>query len=425
MGVPSKVSPGRRPRSRGGRRQSVGLEPTGPVDAFEFDEGSQETSESSEDDIPLASRAVAMSSRNSGRKRGAAGRRARGTTKKKAIIVVSSSDDEESDAKGSSGASSAKKASGRGRRGSRGNSTASRKRVISDSSDGESSSSPEEPSSPDDDLDGDPDFDFSDSKTAKPSSKTAKSSGRGSRRGPSKTARTSPKGAKTSPQQAKRNGTKRNGTKRKAAPSRPKTSTPSAKKPRSRTSSTPKAKTPKTKTPKAKASEPLPPAHSSTGAALKTPAGISAGASGKKLRESMPLMLPKSEKSLLLIQMDAGALDLGGEIGAVGLFNVSKGARDRFALDIKGKMYTGQLTPCAGTFAVVSYGADDARVESVTSSFATLECTGSMLDSEKLISGTLARAASDDIDFDVNEEWRKQEAEKKKAIRKGKRTKKK
>uniref|UniRef100_A0A7S2TZZ1 DNA-binding protein BIN4 n=1 Tax=Lotharella oceanica TaxID=641309 RepID=A0A7S2TZZ1_9EUKA len=131
--------------------------------------------------------------------------------------------------------------------------------------------------------------------------------------------------------------------------------------------------------------------------------------------EKIPLFLPKQQQAMLLIQIDEESMQLGGEVGAVGRLKASK--RKGLKIDLKGHSYKGKFYQTAGSLAIVSVGPDEARLEAVSDSLVKLVHESSIFDSEKMLRGTLEAGDSQDVDFDVNEEWRKEEAEKKKKKR--------
>lgn len=124
----------------------------------------------------------------------------------------------------------------------------------------------------------------------------------------------------------------------------------------------------------------------------KSPAKAIAGAAAgrmKNARSCMPLVcVPKFEEKLVLLQSESTALDLSGDVGAVGRVKVSVDC-DEMWLDIKGTLYSCD-SQLINTVCVVSVGEDEARVTAVFDEIVTLHEDNSTFGAgEKLVSGML------------------------------------
>eukprot|EP00468_Gymnochlora_sp_CCMP2014_P004619 CAMPEP_0167762098 /NCGR_PEP_ID=MMETSP0110_2-20121227/12555_1 /TAXON_ID=629695 /ORGANISM="Gymnochlora sp., Strain CCMP2014" /LENGTH=488 /DNA_ID=CAMNT_0007648887 /DNA_START=1 /DNA_END=1468 /DNA_ORIENTATION=- len=139
------------------------------------------------------------------------------------------------------------------------------------------------------------------------------------------------------------------------------------------------------------------------------------GKKSKEILDAMPLLLPKTGYEMMLVQIEDEKLKIGAEVGAIGRFKADR--RKGLTIDLKGKSYKASFLQTAGTFAVVSYTAEEAKIEAVSNEVITLDYKSSIFDTETLLEGTLD-AEGEEVDFDVNEQWRKEEAEKKKKKRK-------
>lgn len=131
---------------------------------------------------------------------------------------------------------------------------------------------------------------------------------------------------------------------------------------------------------------------------LKTPAKTKGSAAPK---DSLPLVFaPKLEESLVLVQGDDDALDLSGDIGAVGRMKIDK---DKLFMDIKGVLYSAH-TYSTNTMCIVSMGEDEARITSVLDEAVVLKPERDILASEELIAGCLDDEDEDDDSFDFSED---------------------
>lgn len=135
---------------------------------------------------------------------------------------------------------------------------------------------------------------------------------------------------------------------------------------------------------------------------------------GKKRQvlDKMPLMLPKKEQSLVLMRIDDERLRLGAEVGAVGRLKASK--KRGLSIDLKGQSYKASYFRTAGSFAIVGYGADEARIEAVSNGLIRLNYKSSIFELGAMKEGEFkSQHDEDDLDYDVNKEWKKEKAGKK------------
>lgn len=103
---------------------------------------------------------------------------------------------------------------------------------------------------------------------------------------------------------------------------------------------------------------------------------------GAKPKSSMPLVTaPKLDEGLVLLQGGEGALDLSGDVGAVGRVKVEDGA---LYLDIKGVLYRAGAHRC-NTMCVVAVGEDEARVVAVLDEAVVLRGERNMFASNEMV----------------------------------------
>ena len=107
----------------------------------------------------------------------------------------------------------------------------------------------------------------------------------------------------------------------------------------------------------------------------------------KSVASERTIIFPEDTRKLkvarALVQCNDPELDLSGEIGAVGRLRCQ--GKD-ITLDLKGKIYTARILPCA-SFAVISVGDKEARVESIMSDFLELKQEGTLYTTESLVEG--------------------------------------
>jgi len=134
----------------------------------------------------------------------------------------------------------------------------------------------------------------------------------------------------------------------------------------------------------------------------------------------MPILLPKpNAPSAFLIQLEDRKVDLEADTGAVGRIKVRE---DDLTLDIKGQVYDGKFFP-SNSLLIVSIGGEEAQVEQVCNSVVQLQYKSNVFDHETT-EGDLDESLFEDIDGDLNQEWRSEEKEKKKEKKKAKKIKK-
>lgn len=114
------------------------------------------------------------------------------------------------------------------------------------------------------------------------------------------------------------------------------------------------------------------------------------------LKSKMPLVTaPKLEDNLVLLQSADTALDLSGDIGAVGRVKMKNGS---LFLDIKGVVYKGHTVPC-NTACIVTIGDEDARVSAVLDEAVTLTVERNLFASDEvIIRGQIEEDEDDDMD---------------------------
>lgn len=112
---------------------------------------------------------------------------------------------------------------------------------------------------------------------------------------------------------------------------------------------------------------------------LPTPSG--------KAKSSLPLIAaPKLDQNLVLVQAQADAFDLSGDVGAVGRVTVN---HTGVFLDVKGVLYSCSFHDI-NTVCVVAVGDDDARITAVLDEALTLHQDETIFNSgEHLVSGVL------------------------------------
>lgn len=112
------------------------------------------------------------------------------------------------------------------------------------------------------------------------------------------------------------------------------------------------------------------------------------GKATKSAASERTIVFPEDTRKLkvakALVQCNDPELDLSGEIGAIGRLRCN-GQQD-ITLDLKGKIYTARILPSA-SFAVVSVGDKEARVESIMNDFLELKEQGTLFNTESIVEG--------------------------------------
>jgi hypothetical protein len=106
-----------------------------------------------------------------------------------------------------------------------------------------------------------------------------------------------------------------------------------------------------------------------------------------KAKSSLPLIAaPKLDQNLVLVQAQADAFDLSGDVGAVGRVTINHSG---VFLDVKGVLYSCSFDEI-NTVCVVAVGDDDARITAVLDEALTLHQDQTIFNSgEHLVSGVL------------------------------------
>lgn len=109
----------------------------------------------------------------------------------------------------------------------------------------------------------------------------------------------------------------------------------------------------------------------------------------KRVLSTLPLVFgDKVQRSKVLLECEGDALDLSGDVGAVGRLSVLENHEDDFLLDLKGMVYKGTIVP-SNTFFVVNIGALEAKVEAIMNDFVQLQPNANIFESETMVEGTL------------------------------------
>nr|POF18152.1 dna-binding protein bin4 [Quercus suber] len=105
----------------------------------------------------------------------------------------------------------------------------------------------------------------------------------------------------------------------------------------------------------------------------------------------LPLVLSdKVQRTKALIECEGDAIDLSGDMGAVGRIIVSdtpSGNHDLY-LDLKGTIYQTTIVP-SRTFCVVSFGQSEAKIEAIMNDFIQLNPQSNVYEAETMVEGTL------------------------------------
>jgi hypothetical protein len=130
--------------------------------------------------------------------------------------------------------------------------------------------------------------------------------------------------------------------------------------------------------------------------AVAEPAKCSSTQRRGPVKNSMPLVVaPKLDDGLVLVQAQSTALDLSGDVGAVGRVLVGK---DGLSLDVKGTLYSCDLQD-TNTVCVVTVGDDEAKITATFDEVITLhEDNNKFGAGEQLLSGALEEELGDDDD---------------------------
>jgi hypothetical protein len=107
---------------------------------------------------------------------------------------------------------------------------------------------------------------------------------------------------------------------------------------------------------------------------------------------SLPLVFgDKVLRSKVLLECEGDALDLSGDMGAVGRFSVCQGqAKDdeELLLDLKGVIYKTTIVP-SNTFFLVNVGQTEAKVEAIMNDFVQLRADTDRNENETMVEGTM------------------------------------
>ncbi|KAG0583640.1 hypothetical protein KC19_3G151200 [Ceratodon purpureus] len=113
----------------------------------------------------------------------------------------------------------------------------------------------------------------------------------------------------------------------------------------------------------------------------------------------------KINKTKVLLECEGDAVDLSGDMGAVGRFTVDRRDND-LLMDLKGIIYKTTIVP-SNTFFVVNVGQTEAKVEAIMSDFVQLREDTNFNENETMVEGTLQGFA-----FDSDEEFERPAVEK-------------
>jgi len=128
----------------------------------------------------------------------------------------------------------------------------------------------------------------------------------------------------------------------------------------------------------------------------------------------LPLLLaPKVKQDLLLLEAVDPELDLSGDFGCIGRLHVNSGGksagpssegRGAVTLDLKGKIYEGDLVPSNGTLCVMSIDGSSAKIESAFTEYVQLSAPRvSIFDMEQVNVGEMdASFFGEGVEMDSN-----------------------
>ncbi|KAH7315735.1 hypothetical protein KP509_21G063000 [Ceratopteris richardii] len=109
----------------------------------------------------------------------------------------------------------------------------------------------------------------------------------------------------------------------------------------------------------------------------------------KRVVSSLPLVFgDKTHKSKVLLECEGDALDVSGDVGAVGRISLSANHENDFLLDLKGVIYKATIVP-SNTFLVVNVGQSEAKVEAIMNDFVQLQPCANIFETETMVEGTL------------------------------------
>lgn len=110
-----------------------------------------------------------------------------------------------------------------------------------------------------------------------------------------------------------------------------------------------------------------------------------------RVASRLPLVFAeKVHRSKALLECEGEALDLSGDVGAVGRLVVSKTSTDdcEILLDLKGTIYKTTIVP-SHTFCVVNFGQSEAKIEAIMDDFVQLQPHSNVYETETMVEGTL------------------------------------
>lgn len=120
----------------------------------------------------------------------------------------------------------------------------------------------------------------------------------------------------------------------------------------------------------------------------------------KRALSTLPLVFgDKVHRSKVLLECEGDALDVSGDVGAVGRLSVSANQDNDFLLDLKGVIYKATILP-SNTFFVVNIGQTEAKVEAIMNDFVQIQPSANVFDTETMIEGTL-----EGFGFDSDEDF--------------------
>lgn len=110
-----------------------------------------------------------------------------------------------------------------------------------------------------------------------------------------------------------------------------------------------------------------------------------------RVASRLPLVFAeKVHRSKALLECEGEALDLSGDVGAVGRLVVSKTPTDdcEILLDLKGTIYKTTIVP-SHTFCIVNFGQSEAKIEAIMDDFVQLQPHSNVYETETMVEGTL------------------------------------
>ncbi|CAN6482699.1 unnamed protein product [Victoria cruziana] len=119
-----------------------------------------------------------------------------------------------------------------------------------------------------------------------------------------------------------------------------------------------------------------------------------------RVSSRLPLVLPdKISRTKALIECEGDALDMSGDMGAVGrllISDKSTGGKEML-LDLKGTIYKTKIVP-SRTFCIVNFSQTEAKIEAIMNDFVQLQPLSNFFEAETMIEGTLDGFAFDSED---------------------------